>query len=306
MTRRLLFYVHFNRYDQLSDHVIYQLAKLEPLFEKIVLISNSQISQEDLSKLHYDKFVQRQNSGFDFSAWQEGVNAVGFDEIGQYDSVTFMNDTCFGPLYEMQPYYEKFEAEGVDFWGITNHRKTKEIKEHIQSYYVVYHQNVLQSKIFQSFWQNVDVMDDVQDVIENYETALTSELVSVGYRYQTILDTLRLSTVGMLHPDFSFWNPTVILENKVPFLKVKAVQSFKDMTPLVLNELRNKSDYPLQLIYSHMSKYVEYPDEKYLLANSYIKNQDIKTSFDGPVAIHLHVFYTDLLTDFFEQFNRYN
>ncbi|MDN5488594.1 MAG: rhamnan synthesis F family protein, partial [Lactococcus lactis] len=250
-------------------------------------------------------FIQRENSGFDFAAWADGIETIGMAELEQYDSATFMNDTCFGPLYDMMPYYENYEEEAIDFWGITNHRKTKEVAEHIQSYFVVYHQKILQSKTFQSFWKNIEVLDDVQEVIEYYETSLTSELIKVGYHYKTILETLDRSTSGMLHPDFSYWNPSVIVQEKVPFLKIKAVQAFKDMTPLVLNELSRQSNYPINQIYSHMSRYVERPDEKYLLANSYLDLTEVTAQFEQPIAIHLHAFYTDLLPDFFEQFITY-
>lgn len=305
MMRRILFYVHFNKYNQLSEHVVFQLNEMKPIFEKIVLVSNSLLSQEDLARLPHDIFIQRENSGFDFAAWADGIETIGMAELAQYDSATFMNDTCFGPLYDMMPYYENYEEEAIDFWGITNHRKTKEVAEHIQSYFVVYHQKILQSKTFQSFWENVEVLDDVQEVIEYYETSLTSELIKVGYHYKTILETLDRSTSGMLHPDFSYWNPSVIVQEKVPFLKIKAVQAFKDMTPLVLNELSRQSNYPIKQIYSHMSRYVERPDEKYLLANSYLDLTEVAAQFEQPIAIHLHAFYTDLLPDFFEQFITY-
>ncbi len=305
MMRRILFYVHFNKYNQLSEHVVFQLNEMKPIFEKIVLVSNSLLSQEDLARLPHDIFIQRENSGFDFAAWADGIETIGMAELAQYDSATFMNDTCFGPLYDMMPYYENYEDEAIDFWGITNHRKSKEVAEHIQSYFVVYHQKILRSKTFQSFWENVEVLDDVQEVIDNYETSLTSELVKVGYQYKTILETIDRSTSGMLHPDFSYWNPSVIVQEKVPFLKIKAVQAFKDMTPLVLNELSRQSNYPVKQIYSHMSRYVERPDEKYLLANSYLNLTEVTAQFEQPVAIHLHAFYTDILPEFFEQFITY-
>ncbi len=102
MIRRILFYVHFNKYNKLSDHVVFQLNEMRPLFEKIIVVSNSQLSPNDLSRLTYDEFIQRKNSGFDFAAWSDGIEHVGWEELIKFDSVTLMNDTCFGPLYDMQ------------------------------------------------------------------------------------------------------------------------------------------------------------------------------------------------------------
>lgn len=303
--RRILFYVHFNRYDQLSDHVVYQLTEMKQLFEKIVLISNSKLSEASLSKLPYDIFIQRENVGYDFSAWAEGIESIGFNNLGDFDSATFMNDTCFGPLYDISTYYEKYENNGTNFWGITNHRKTGKIAEHIQSYYIVYHKSILKSEGFKSFWKNVEVFSDVHSVIEHYETSLTSKLIREGYTYQTILDTRDLPTVGMLHPDFSFWNPSIIVQERVPFIKVKAIQAFKDMTPLILNVLEKNANYPVEHIFDHMSRFVERPDEKYLLTSSYLDLTETNTKFNCTIAIHLHAFYTDLLPEFFEIFETY-
>ncbi|MDR2661340.1 MAG: rhamnan synthesis F family protein [Lactobacillaceae bacterium] len=306
MSSKILFYVHFNKYNQLSDHVVYQLDKMAPLFQRVVLISNSDLSKKDLDKLSYNDFIQRENKGFDFAGWKMGVDLIG-DELEKYDSATFMNDTTFGPLYDLKPYYDKYEKDPlVDFWGITNHRNTKQVKEHLQSYFVVYNQNVLQSEIFKNFWQNVEVLDDVSEVIEKYETSFTRTLMINGFSYASVLNTKNMSTNGMLYPDFSFWNPTQIILNNVPFLKVKAVGAFKNMTPFFLNELKLRSQYPINLIYSHMTRFVELPDEPYLLENNFLDLNKPNENNKQKIAIHFHVFYTDLVDDFFKYFAEYN
>lgn len=101
--RRLLLYVHFNKHDRISPHVHYQLEKINSIFSKVVFISNSQLAAEEVEKLQnhglIHHFIQRENAGFDFAAWRDGMAFVGFEELKDYDSVTLMNDTCFGPLW---------------------------------------------------------------------------------------------------------------------------------------------------------------------------------------------------------------
>ena len=103
---------------------------MRSLFEKVIFISNSELSEQYQQQLvdFVDEFIQRENKGFDFAAWRDGMEQVGFDQLKMYDSVTLMNDTCFGPLYEMAPIYEKYEIQNIDFWGITNHRAYHESK----------------------------------------------------------------------------------------------------------------------------------------------------------------------------------
>lgn len=63
--KRLLLYVHFNKYNKISEHVYYQLEKMNPLFSKVIFISNSKLSESEVIKLRQkqliDEFIQREN-----------------------------------------------------------------------------------------------------------------------------------------------------------------------------------------------------------------------------------------------------
>lgn len=314
--KRLLLYVHFNKYNRVSSHVYYQLTQMRPLFSKVVFISNSQVSEHDYQKLvdlHLmDNFIQRENVGFDFAAWRDGMTHVGFDDITTYDVVTIMNDTCFGPLWDIKDYYLNYEAnDQVDFWGLTNNRRTKKshqtqgFPEHIQSYFITFKKPVIASSAFRNFWENVKNHTDVQEVINDYETKVTTTFLAAGFRYQTVFDTVNEDTTGMLHPDFSYYNPTAILNHKVPFIKVKAIDNNQHIAPYLLEEIAKKSDYPVDLIVSHMSE-INFPDFKYLLARKYIQTTAPTSLSNKKIGVHLHVFYVDLLEDFLKAFENFH
>lgn len=314
--KRLLLYVHFNKYNRVSSHVFFQLTQMRPLFSKVVFISNSQVSEHDYQKLvdlHLmDNFIQRENVGFDFAAWRDGMTHVGFDDITTYDVVTIMNDTCFGPLWDIKDYYLNYEAnDQVDFWGLTNNRRTKKSRqtqgfpEHIQSYFITFKKPVIASSAFRNFWENVKNHTDVQEVINDYETKVTTTFLAAGFRYQTVFDTVNEDTTGMLHPDFSYYNPTAILNHKVPFIKVKAIDNNQHIAPYLLEEIAKKSDYPVDLIVSHMSE-INFPDFKYLLARKYIQTTAPTSLSNKKIGVHLHVFYVDLLEDFLKAFENFH
>lgn len=314
--KRLLLYVHFNKYNHVSSHVYYQLTQMRPLFSKVIFISNSQVSERDHQKLVnlrlMDNFIQRENIGFDFAAWRDGMTHVSFDDITTYDVVTIMNDTCFGPLWEIKDYYLKYEADDqVDFWGLTNNRRTKKshqtqgFPEHIQSYFITFKKPVIASSAFRNFWENVKNHTDVQEVINDYETKVTTTFLAAGFRYQTVFDTVNEDTTGMLHPDFSYYNPTAILNHKVPFIKVKAIDNNQHIAPYLLEEIAKKSDYPVDLIVSHMSE-INFPDFKYLLARKYIQTTAPTSLSNKKIGVHLHVFYVDLLEDFLKAFENFH
>lgn len=236
----------------MSDHVLYQLEKIKPLFSRVILISNSHLEKNYMRKLEMigiTEIIQRANIGFDFAAWRDGMEYVGFDHLKKYDSVTLMNDTCIGPLWSLEPYFRSFEsAIDCDFWGMTNFKKTKYFREHVQSYFVSYSREVVSSKVFKSFWMNVKSYDNVRQVIDNYETKFTSELKRTGFNYQVVFNTLGEKSDDVLHPDFSYYRPFDILNHRVPFLKIKALQSHQEQANQLKCEIKSISDFPSEIL----------------------------------------------------------
>ena len=67
---RLLLYVHYNKFNFISGHVLYQLEKIRPLYSRVVFISNSHLPEDVKDHLSnqqlVDDILERQNSGSDF------------------------------------------------------------------------------------------------------------------------------------------------------------------------------------------------------------------------------------------------
>lgn len=303
---RLLLYVHYNKYQDLSSHVLFQLEKMSPLFSKVVFISNSQLSEQAAQLLKSKELVtdiiQRENEGFDFVAWRDGMLSLGWEELAQYDSVTIMNDTCFGPLWDILPYYERYELDQtVDFWGMTNHRATPRFKEHLQSYFICFKQQVVASDAFKTFWSGVKSYKIVQDVIDYLESPVTNNFVDAGFTYAAVFDTTEADTLHMPLPDFSYYNVAQVLEHQVPFVKVKALDGNQQQSSFIIDRIAQISDYPIQLIVEHMSN-IFYPTSNYLLRYKYMAEQPLTLPAEKRVAIHLHAFYTDLVAEFLTVF----
>ena len=291
--KRLLLYVHYNKYDELSGHVLYQLEQLRPLFSKLIVISNSQLTKSATSTLKEtgaDEVIQRENLGFDFAAWRDGMAHVGFEDLTDFDSVTLMNDTCFGPLWDISDIVEGFEKRpNVDFWGMTNFRKTKYFDEHLQSYFMSFKKHVVASEVFQKFWSSVKTFTDVQDVIDNYETRVTSVLLEAGYRYDAVFNTVAEEAGDLIHPDFSYYRPISTLEHKVPFIKLKAFTDNEKKGRLLLDYLASLSTYPVALIKSHLNSYHS-PDSLVILDEKIIEPSFKRfNKHEYRMAIHVHI-----------------
>lgn len=70
-------------------------------------------------------------------------------------------------IWDINEVFEKYDSDlSTDFWGMTNHRATERFKEHLQSYFITFKKQVVQSKEFKNFWSNVREYTNVQDVID--------------------------------------------------------------------------------------------------------------------------------------------
>lgn len=261
---RILLYIHYNKSDELSGHVIYQLEQIRALFSRVILISNSHLDKNHIRKLEMIgifEIIQRENIGFDFAAWRDGMKYVGFDHLEKYDSVTLMNDTCIGPLWNLKEYFEKFEKRvDIDFWGMTNFRKTKYFKEHIQSYFISYSRQVVASKVFQKFWTSIRDYENIRSVIDHYETKFTGILTKSGFKYGVVFNTINEDAGNLIHPDFSYYKPFDILDHRVPFLKLKAIQAHPRQANQFKGEIESISDYPSEILEKVYSSIEFYPD----------------------------------------------
>ena len=148
MKNRILIFVHYNRQNDVAGYVLYWLEHLKPIFSRIIFVSNSKLgyAEKENLELFCDEILERKNEGFDFGAWKEAIFTESLEQLSTYDSLTLMNDTCFGPLFDIQEYYKIMESKEVDFWGNSMHESTKKgmpgtntcIPSHIQSYFFVF------------------------------------------------------------------------------------------------------------------------------------------------------------------------
>ena len=296
----ILFYVHYNKNSGLHAHVEYHFEKLRPLFNRIVLVSNSPLSSEHTGRLSpfVDDIFERANIGFDFYAWKEAMDREGPASMADYDSVTLMNDTWFGPLFDMGEAYDRMLADTCNFWGMINHRRKEEIipelgtsiPEHIQSFFLVFKREVVSSPSWSAFWGKMKCETNVFRVIANYEVQLTEILCQAGFKYKVLLDTLQLS----LAPDeLSYVPADYCISYRLPTLKIKALLQHKDPR-YIIGEIRRLTSYPVELIEDCISK--DLPPDRSVLYCDKVLDPSFQASPStwALAAIHVHVYYIDV------------
>ncbi|MDR1861846.1 MAG: rhamnan synthesis F family protein [Candidatus Ancillula sp.] len=246
MTRNLLLYAHFNKRGEVASYVLYQLEKLRQTYDYILFISNSPIKTVDKVKLDgiVDEVIQRENVGFDFAAWSVGLFHLGRTKVAEYENVTVMNDTCFGPIFalDLTPplgtnscAVSSLETDEntseTSVWAMTDCRALKkneykrghpgrDLPWHLQSYFVTFRAAALNSDRFWEFWGERlgGKESDVQAVIDQYEVGMSK--VFADFHPRASFATSALPSKHL--PNFAIFEPTKCLENGVPFIKIKA------------------------------------------------------------------------------------
>lgn len=309
--KRLLLFSHYNKYDSLSEHVVFLLKNLQKYYDDTIIVSNSNLSDIDRKRLSglYTKLTVRKNEGYDFAAWRDGMVDSGWKKLTGYDSVTIMNDTCFGPVYSFDPVFESMESKGVDFWGIISHRKVPAsesstgvtVPEHLQSFFVTFNKNVVASKSFQNFWSNVTEIQSVHDVIARYETKLTHILSQAGYKYAAFFDATNVDKDSAAN--LTIYSPEKCLEAGMPLLKVKAFTHHRYPRYLV-DKVRELTGYPINLIEDYFNEYTE-PNQQLIMFDKTVDEIHDKNAKAQKIGIHLHAFYMDVAEDFISRFAKW-
>lgn len=310
--KSLLLFSHYNKHDKLSEHVVFLLESLQDRFEKIVIISNSALSKSDLRRLEglSAKVVLRPNTGYDFAAWRDGMKYIGWKKMVDYDSVTIMNDTCFGPVFSLDPVFDSMEQkDDADFWGLITHPKLSAseshtgmtIHEHIQSFFITFNKHVVRSVEFKSFWNRVVDFEDVQEVINNYETKLTHVLSKAGFKYRTYVDAE--NNKGPIK-NLTIYAPEKCLEMGLPLVKVKAF-THHTYPKYLLQKLGSVTDYPMEIIENYFNEYVD-PNQQLLMFDKTVKELNKKSTDSQMIAVHLHAFYMDVAEEFITRFAKWS
>jgi rhamnosyltransferase len=310
---RILYFVHYNKYNLISDHEIYLLKNIRGIYTRIVVISNSSLPGEQYNRLSEfcDEILLRENKGFDFGAWKDALLKDGWEKLDQYDNVTLMNDSCFGPLFDLEPIYLDMEQKDIDFWGLTNCKDDKRgmpgtngpVPEHIQSYFICFKRKIVSSSSFKAFWKGVRYENNVAKVIQKYETRFTKILTKAGFRCSVFLDTI--SFPGMEF-NLSFSHPDLCIKFEVPFMKIKALFVFP-YPKYIIKLLQERTRYPVSIIFDYINQIYD-PDTTLFIQNKFISNKKKKANGlqDTRVAVHIHSYYPDILGKFMAFLNNTN
>lgn len=255
-------YVHYDRRGLIHDYVVHQLRELVVAGFEITFVTNSPIFPEascDLVVPFCRNVISRLNSGYDFGAYKDGIEAIG--ELNNLDALVLMNDSVYGPFWPLSETLSTIDRSKVDFWGVVD---SYELDYHIQSFFMVFFSNTLRNAAFTTFWNRLPYVNNKGWVIRNAEVGLSQALIGARLRSgvlapfwsvaEKMKDRLRVEGIKSndvafnrlsarllrgrgVNPMHYFWD-ILIIDYRCPFIKRELIK----LNPIRLSGLSRWSD----------------------------------------------------------------
>jgi len=279
---RAIILVHYDRDNILDNYLIPYIQALKSNSSYFVFVSTAKLNTQTIEKLntYCDKVITRENIGYDFMSYQVGLHSFDYES---YDEVLLCNDSVYAPLYPLENLFENMQNRRCDFWGITDNN---DMGYHIQSYFMLIKSPVLKSKIFQEFWQNIEILKSKIEIIERYEVGFSQAMIHAGFipnistsfqasffqklsiflkklSPKNILKKLKsfregkvkLIRIGKINATHYFWKE-LIIKGDVPFIKIELLRD----NPLgvdieeVESTIKEYTQYDVSLITKHLQR----------------------------------------------------
>lgn len=211
--KRLFIFAGYDRDKVVDSTLLYYLKSLSELGD-IVFTMDNDLPPHELNKITEIPNVLHasavRHGEYDFGSYKRGyIWARDNKLLNKYDWVYLVNDSVFGPLFDLKYTLEKLETSGADFTGMVECTDSR-LPRHIQSWFVGLGRHVVKNPQFDDFITNITHQSVKAVIVYKYEMRLTQMLLMSGYKYSAIYsdsDTLL------------YRKPWWVISHGVPFIK---------------------------------------------------------------------------------------
>ena len=229
----------FASYDKdgiIHDYVLEYCKYLKEVVDKIIFIADNHADKKEQNKLKelvdYAEFCP--HGEYDFGSYKRGYHYAKINGwLDKTNELIFCNDSCFC-ISSLIPIFETMNKRTCDFWGMT---KSHEIQDHLQSFFLVFKQNVFNSKSFIDHINSVTHKNNFMDIVKCYEIPFTHKLNKAAF-----VDSEYIQFNNNSNPTFY---PYKSYKNGMPLIKKKiffAEEHLKEPLYLIgLLLLKNKT-----------------------------------------------------------------
>jgi len=282
---RAIVLAHFDPHGRLDEYVLSAIREYRRVADRLVVVSAGCCDVPREARHLVDLFICRDNVGYDFCSWREGIRAIG--PLSSVDELICVNDSVYGPVSPIGPALEDARVAKADVWGMCmsiqgTASRNHGAAPHLQSWFVAFRHPVLQSRVFREFWRDVRPLQSKAAVIDEYEIGLSERLLAAGIQLSAIHDARTAPRIGwqevwpmlslrsplrsmrLVHRCYRHHTrqnpaelrPLRLIRDGVPFLKssVFRVNHYSLDLPYVSRQLERLTGYDMDLVRRHQSR----------------------------------------------------
>lgn len=187
MKKRLFLFAAYDKTALVGPALVWYLKSLSHLGD-VVFVADSDIKQSELDKLSgLCIYAQASSHGeYDFGSYKRAYFwAKDNLSLKSYDYLYLVNDSVYGPLFDLAPYVYQMEALGTEAFSFVLNPNRRHA--HLQSWFVGLERSVFSQSWFEEFMASVRRESNKLDVCIKYETGLTNELKAHDVSFDALL-----------------------------------------------------------------------------------------------------------------------
>lgn len=217
-TEIISIFAYWSKNDFIEENTLTYLKELKRFSSVVLFVSNSPIEKSQLRILSglNIKTLLRENFGYDFWAWKEGILLLQ-NEIKHSESLILCNSSCFLAFENLSSVLTKLDSK-ANIWGLSSYRESN-IPFHLQSYFLLFKKEILQNwDAFISFWNQIPYMKNWQEAVKFGEIKLTNYYLKLGFKCASFIPPSVLPSEDV---DPTIFYPTQLLSFGSPLVKKK-------------------------------------------------------------------------------------
>lgn len=275
--KRLCILVTYDKENIIDAYIGYILKELKTVASHLVVVCNMSeiIRGQEYLEEYSDEIIFRENKGLDAGGFKETLcQRVGWGRVSEFDELVLLNDSFFGPFIPMQKIFAQMEDKKVDFWGLGKQKERRYIDnnvnlpEYIQSYFFVFRSEMLHSKEFRNYWEEMPYYQKYEDVVTHYERKITQYFAEKGFAYTCFgdMEPNDSDNINNTFCQYSCLPNELIRKRNFPVLKRRPLKRVftniqtQEQWRLAMDYIEKDTDYDVNLIWENIIRVIDISD----------------------------------------------
>lgn len=225
--KRLFIFAAYDKQGVIDDALLHYIKSLSYLGD-IIFVMDNELVEKEAEKLKKIPNILNINISrheeYDFGSYKRGYQyAYEKGILSKYDWVYFVNDSVYGPLFDLGSILTDLESRKVDLIGLIDFCNDPTPPQ-VQSWFVGISKEVASSDFIKKFLYDVRKQSDKQLIVLKYEVGFSRIILQHGYKMSTLI---RGEYGEKCHTIYE--KPISILKQGVPFIKKSGLKNLSGL-----------------------------------------------------------------------------